>query len=59
MPELKPCPNCRARLRKKVTVRKETVFDHPHNGCKNEGVRVRNYLEAIEAWNRRAGDVKD
>ena len=55
MAELKPCPCplCGAKLKKKITMRwKETVFDHPKNGCKNESTRVRGYEEAIEAWNR-------
>ena len=54
MVELKPCPFCGARLKKKITFRGETVFDHPRNGCKNEGYRCRGYAEAIEAWNGRA-----
>ena len=53
--ELKPCPICGARLKRKVTMRwKEIVFDHPRNGCKNDMIRVRGYKECIEAWNRRA-----
>ena len=55
MAELKPCPVCRARLKQKRTVRGETVFDHPKNGCENAWTRVRYYKESIEAWNRRAG----
>ena len=54
MAELKPCPKCGVKLKKKITVRKEVVYDHPHNGCENEIYRVRNYLESIDAWNRRA-----
>jgi hypothetical protein len=57
MSELKPCPICGAKLKKKITFRKEVVFDHPRNGCKNEGDRVRFYKESIEAWNRRCSDV--
>ena len=53
---LRPCSLCGAKLKKKITFRGETVFDHPRNGCKNEGYRCRSYAEAIEAWNRRAGD---
>ena len=49
---IKPCPICGARLKKKITFRKETVFDHPRNGCKNEAIRVRNYLETITSWNK-------
>lgn len=59
MAELKPlpCPICGAKLKKKITMRwKETVFDHPMNGCQNESTRVRGYRETIEAWNRRAGE---
>ena len=56
--ELKPCPVCHARLKQKRTVRGETVFDHPRNGCVNQWHRVRNFKETIEAWNRRAGDGK-
>lgn len=52
--ELKPCPKCGAKLKKKITLRKEVVFDHPRNGCEYESKRVRSYLETIEAWNRRA-----
>lgn len=57
--ELKPCPFCGAKLRKKTTVRKEIVYDHPRNGCKNEGYRCRGYKEAIITWNRRAEDATD
>lgn len=53
MAELKPCPKCGARLKRKITVRKEVVYDHPRNGCENEWVRVRFYKECVEAWNRR------
>ncbi len=49
---LKPCPICGAKLKKKITFRKAIVFDHPRNGCKNEAIRVRNYLETITAWNK-------
>lgn len=58
MAELKPCPCpiCGTKLRKKITVRKEIVYDHPRNGCENEFLRVRNYTETIMAWNRRAED---
>lgn len=56
MTELKPCPFCKAKLKRKKTVRGEIVFDHPRNGCKNEPMRIRNYLEIIEAWNRRVND---
>lgn len=52
MAELKPCPFCGARLKKKKTVRGEIVHDHPLNGCKEEATRVREY--AVDDWNRRA-----
>lgn len=57
MAELKPCPCpvCGVKLKKKITVRSEIVFDHPRNGCLYEWKRVRSYKEAIEAWNRRVG----
>ena len=49
--ELKPCPICGAKLKRKVTFKwKEVVDDHPRNGCKNEGVRIRSHKDAIEAW---------
>ena len=56
MAELKPCPVCKARLKQKRTVRGETVFDHPKNGCVDQWTRVRYYKECVEAWNRRAVD---
>ena len=57
--ELKPCPKCGAKLKRKVTVRwKEVVYDHPRNGCENEGIRVRFYKECVDAWNRRSEDGK-
>ena len=49
--KLKPCPVCGVQLKRKRTVRGETVFDHPRNGCKYEWKRVRNYTETIKAWN--------
>ena len=48
------CPNCGAKLKKKITFRKETVFDHPSNGCEFEQKRVRSY--AVADWNRRVGE---
>ena len=56
MAELKPlpCPICGAKLKKKITFRKEVVFDHPENGCELEWKRVRSY--AVADWNRRAGE---
>ena len=53
---LKPCPKCGAKLRKKITVRKEIVYDHPRNGCEEESLRVRSY--AVNEWNRRVEDGK-
>ena len=51
--EVAPCPICGARLRKKVTMRwRETVFDHPRNGCENEPLRVRGYM--VKDWNARS-----
>ena len=44
MAELKPCPVCRARLKQKRTVRGETVFDHPKNGCANRDNRIKHFL---------------
>ena len=57
MAKLLPCPKCGARLKQKRTVRGETVFDHPRNGCENAWTRVRYYKESVEAWNRRAGET--
>lgn len=57
MAELKPCPCpiCGAKLKKKITVRGETVFDHPRNDvCLYGWKRVRSY--AVADWNRRAGE---
>lgn len=57
MAELKRCPKCGAMLRKKATYRwKEIVYEHPRNGCENDGIRVRCYKETVEAWNRRQED---
>lgn len=57
MAELKPCPCpvCGAKLKKKITVRGEVVFDHPRNGCELEWKRVRGY--AVADWNRGGDDV--
>ncbi len=49
-----PCPICGAKLKTKITFRKETVFDHPANGCKDEGKRVRSY--AVADWNRKVAN---
>ena len=49
-----PCPFCGANLKKKITFRGETVFDHPVNGCMYEWKRVRSY--AVADWNRKACD---
>lgn len=51
-PAVKPCPLCGVKLRKKITVRKEVVYDHPRNGCKHEWLRVRSY--AVTDWNSAA-----
>lgn len=45
-----PCSKCGARLRKKIAVRGEVVFDHPLNGCEFEQKRVRSYM--VAEWNR-------
>lgn len=47
-----PCPHCGAVLKKKITVRGETVYDHPTNGCQLEWKRVRSY--AVKDWNIQA-----
>lgn len=53
MTELKPCPFCGGEA---------TIFDHDHAywatclKCEAEIMMQGSYLEAIEAWNRRAND---
>ena len=50
MPKILPCSVCGAKLKPKRTVRGETVYDHPRNGCKWEWMRVRKHT--IDEWNR-------
>ena len=51
----RPCPICGMKLKRKVTVRGEVVFDHPKNECcLYEWKRVRSY--AVTEWNERRKD---